>query len=37
MRKPVFGVSDKARREPGCTITADEKRLEVSDLGSIYM
>ena len=34
VRKPVFGVSDQVRHEPGCTTTEDGKRLEISDLGS---
>ena len=34
MRKTVFGVSDQVRHKPGCTATEDDKRLEISDLGS---
>ena len=34
MRKPVFGVSDQVRHKPGCTVTEDELRLEISDLGN---
>ena len=34
VRKPVFGVSDQVRHKPGCTTTEDDKRLEISDLGS---
>ena len=34
MRKPVFGVSDQVRHEPGCTITEYDQRFEISDLGS---
>ena len=31
--KPVFGVSDKVERKPGCTATEHGWRLEISDLG----
>ena len=34
MRKPVFGVSDLVRHKPGCVVTEDGLRLEISDLGS---
>ena len=34
VRKPVFGVSDLVRQKPGCAVTEDSKRLEISDLGS---
>ena len=34
MRKPVFGVSDQVRHKPGCTVTEDGYRLEISDLES---
>ena len=34
MRKPVFGVSDQVRHNPGCTATEDGYRLEISDLES---
>ena len=33
VRKPVFGVFDQVPHKPGCTITEDDKRLEISDLG----
>ena len=36
-RKSVFGVSNQVhevRHKPGCTVTVDDKRLEISDLGS---
>ena len=32
--KPVFRVSDQVQHKPGCTITEDGKRLEISDLAS---
>ena len=31
MTKPVFGVSDQVRHEPGCATTLDGRRLEISD------
>ena len=31
-RNPIFRVSDQARPKPGCTVTEDGKRLEISDL-----
>ena len=34
MRKTVFGVSDHVRHKPGCTITDDGQRLEISDVRS---
>ena len=34
LRKPVFGVSDQVRHNPGCTATEDGYMLEMSDLGS---
>ena len=34
VRKPVFGVSDHVSHKPGCTVTEDGERLEISDLGS---
>ena len=34
VRKPVFGVSDQVRHNPGCTATEDGLRLEILDLGS---
>ena len=34
VRKPVFRVSDLVRHKPGCTVTDDGWRLEISDLGS---
>ena len=34
VRKPVFGVSDQVRHKPGCTVSEDGQRLEISDLGS---
>ena len=34
MRKPVFGGSDQVQHKPGCTVTEDDERLEISDLGS---
>ena len=33
-RKPVFGVSDKVRHKPGCTVTKDVQRPEILDLES---
>ena len=33
-RKPVFGVSDQVRHMPGCTVTEDGWKLEISDLES---
>ena len=33
VRKPVFGGSDQVRHKPGCAITENAKRLEISDLG----
>ena len=33
VRKPVFGVSDQVRHKLGCAVTADDWRLENSDLG----
>ena len=33
VRKPVFGVSDQVRHKPGCAVTEDGWRLEISDLG----
>ena len=32
LRKPVFGVSDQVPHKPGCTVTEDGQRLEISDL-----
>ena len=32
MKKPVFGVSDQVKHEPGCTTTKDGNRLEISDI-----
>ena len=32
MRKPVFGVSDQVPHKPGCAITEDGEKLEISDL-----
>ena len=34
MRKLVFGVYNQVRHKPACTVTEDNWRLEVSDLGS---
>ena len=34
VRKPVLGVSDQVRHKPGCAVTEDGLRLEISDLGS---
>ena len=34
VRKPVFGVFDQVPHKPGFTIIEDDKRLEISDLGS---
>ena len=34
VRKPVFGVSNLVRHKPGCAVTEDGLRLEISDLGS---
>ena len=34
MRKPVFGVSDLIQHKPGCAVTEDGQRLEISDLKS---
>ena len=34
MRKLVFGVSNLVRHKPGCTVTEDDERLEISDLVS---
>ena len=31
--KPVFRVFDQVRHKPGCTVTTDGKRLEISDFG----
>ena len=36
MRKSVFGVSDQARHEPGCTAPEDSKMLEISGLESTF-
>ena len=33
VRKPVFMVSDQVAHKPGCTVTEDGWRLEISDLG----
>ena len=33
VRKPVFGVSEQVLHKPGCTITEDSQRLQISDLG----
>ena len=33
VRKPVFGVSNQVPHIQGCTITKDDKRLEISYLG----
>ena len=33
VRKTVFGVSDQVRHKPGCTVTENGLRLEISDLG----
>ena len=33
IRKPDFGVSDQVKHKPGCTITDDGNRHEMSDLG----
>ena len=33
IRKPVFGVSRLGPHKQGCTITEDDKMLEISDLG----
>ena len=32
MRKSVFGVSDLVRHKPGCAVTEDGYKLEISDL-----
>ena len=32
--KTGLGVSDEVRHKPGCTVTEDGERLEISDLGS---
>ena len=32
MRKSVFGVLDQVRHKPGCTVSKDGQRLEISDL-----
>ena len=34
VRKPVFRVSDLIRHKPGCAVTEDGERLEISDLES---
>ena len=34
VRKPVFRVSDQVPHKPGCTVTEDGYRHEISDLGS---
>ena len=34
VRKPVFRISDQVGHKPGCTVTEDGKRLEISDSGS---
>ena len=34
VRKPDFGVSDQVIHKPGCTVTEDGKKLEISYLGS---
>ena len=34
VRKPVFGVSEKARHRSGCAVTEDGERLEILDLES---
>ena len=34
MRKKVFGVSDQVQQKPGCTVTEDGERLEISGFGS---
>ena len=31
MRKPVYGVSDQVRHNPGCTAIEDGWRLEISE------
>ena len=31
-RKSVFGVSDHIRHKPGCSVTEDGYRLQISDL-----
>ena len=33
MRKPVFGVSDQVRHKTDCTVTENDHRFEISDLG----
>ena len=33
VRKPVFRVSDQVPHKPGCTVTEDGERLEISDSG----
>ena len=37
MRKTCLQVSDQVRHKPGCTVTEDGLRLEILDLGSIYV
>ena len=32
-RKHVYGVSNQVQHKPGCTVTGDGQRLEISDLG----
>ena len=34
MRKPGFGVSDHVQHKPGCAVTEDGVRLEISDVAS---
>ena len=34
MKKHVFGVSNLVRHKPGCAVTEDGSRLEISDLES---
>ena len=33
-RKPIFGISVQVQHKPGCIITEDGERLEISDLKS---
>ena len=37
MRKPACGVSDQVLHKPCCTTTEDSYKLEISNLGSIFV
>ena len=36
VRNLVFGVSDQVLHKPGCTVTEDGERLEISEVEGLY-